>query len=199
MADYELVVEQINANVPSVPNDDYYNLANTTGYLYSIYQGQSFSIDLRMSLFSIEPPTPPPPPDPESPPPPPPPPPTPTPVPITHVQSSFTTYHSVSFSTVDYDPYAYTVRVSGNVYDAMPGEAYTLLMNDRSIITSPIINPPPYLAIVRWTLPSSFAALMDKYTFNINSGTYVLSANQYIYWDAYTNVQRFKVDLAKGI
>lgn len=187
MTVYELTITQSNTTVPSVPNDQYSSL--TQPALYSVFQTVPFSIDMTLSLNEVQeadPPT-----DPPTPP-------TLVPVPISSVNATFTTYHSVSFTTLDTNPSAYKIRASGTITDTMPGESYDLLFANGTISTVPVTNLPSYRAIVKWNLPSSYSALISSYNFNINSGQYVATANQYVYWDFDTQIAHFKSVVAGG-
>ena len=179
----EVSIVKSNATVPSIGGDAIPD--PDTYYLYSVYQNVPFSIDLTFSLDDTT--------DPENP----------IPVAITSISRSLSTYGSVSFTTISSNPYNYTIRVSGTITNAIPGEYYYILQNDNTVTQISAASAPAsgYLAIVRWTLPSVFVTLMsNSYQFTINyvGGSETVNMSQYVYWNYDPAIVQFQQVVAQG-
>lgn len=174
-----VTIVKSNATVPSISGDAIPEA--DAFYLYSVYQNVPFSMDLTFSADDGQDP--------------------PSPIPITSVSSSLSTYGSVSFSTIDTNPYAYKIRVSGTITNAIPGEYYYILQDDNTIaqVSATAVPALGYLAIVRWTLPTSFVTLMtDNYQFVLN-GYGTVNMSQYVYWNYDPAITQFQQVVAQGI
>jgi hypothetical protein len=179
-----VVIVKSNATVPTIPNDDYDVLVSSNNYLFSVYQNTPFSVDLTFSLFEGT----------EE---------MPIAVPITSVNSTFTTYNSVTFTIANTDPYAYKITVSGNLTDVVSGETYRILLNGGEIVNSSPLSLPSYLAVVGWNLPTSFSppVTINNYSFVVTGSTITenVAMSQYVYWNFNTGVVDFRQAIAGGI
>jgi len=180
----KVTIVKSNATVPTIPGDAI--PAPDTYYLYSVYQNQAFSLDL---TFTLEDDT-----DPMSP----------LPISITSVTSSLSDYITVNFSTIDANPNAYKIRVSGTITNALSGEYYYILNENYEVVQFPASSVPAidYLGIVEWTLPSSFQTLIsNKYDFTLtySAGSELVEMNQYVYWGYDPAIVQFKQVVAGGL
>jgi hypothetical protein len=178
-----VTIVKSNATVPTIPGD---NIPSPdTLFLYSVYQNVPFSIDLTFSLEDDADPA------------------NTVPVNINSVSSSLSDFNSVTFSTIDSDPLAYKIRVSGTITDAIPGEYYNILNKDYQIVQVPA-SPSPvfdYLGIVRWGLPVLFQTLIsNKYDFVLNytGGSETVEMSQYVYWGYDPAITQFKQVVSEG-
>jgi hypothetical protein len=180
-----VTVTKSNATVPTIVNDDYVLLPANNFFLFSVYQGTAFSMDLTFALFegSEE---------------------FPTPAPIASITPSFSTYSSVTFTTIDTDPYAYKIRVQGNLTNVIVGESYDVLQEDRQIVQVPVSElPPKYAAIVEWNLPTFFSApvTINNYSFAVVGNSMItetVTMSQYVYWNAAGRIAQFEQAVAGG-
>lgn len=184
-----VIVTKSNATVPTITNDDYELLPLINYYMFSVYQGTPFSMDLTFALFegSEE---------------------FPTPAPITSITPSFSTYSSVTFTTLDTSPYAYKIRVQGNLTNVILGETYDVLLEDNSIVQLPSSElPSKYAAITAWNLPTTFSGpvTINNYSFAVVgesvteapiTDTVVMS--QYVYWNAAGRIAQFEAAVSGG-
>jgi hypothetical protein len=179
-----VTIVKSNATVPTIPNDNYDVLANTSSYLFSVYQSVPFSMDLTFSLFE----------GPEE---------ALVPVPITSVNATFTGYSSVTLTVANTDPLAYKIAVSGNLTNVIAGESYALLLEDGRTVNSPVNNLSDYVAVVGWNLPTPFSGPQEisTYAFTVSSNTssQPVTMSQYVYWNFNTAVVNFKQAIAGGI
>ena len=184
-----VVIVKSNATVPTIVNDDYDELVLTNNYLFSVYQGTPFSIDLTFSLFegTVE---------------------FPVAAPITSITPSFSTYSSITFTTIDTDPYAYTIRVQGNLTNVILNETYDVLLEDNSIVQLPSSElPAKYTAITAWNIPTFFSTpvTISNYSFIVVGEseteeviTDTVTMSQYVYWNADGRIAQFELAVAGG-
>jgi len=173
-----VTIVKSNATVPTIPNDSY---PGTNSYLFSVYQNVPFSMDLTFSLFDeIDPPG---------------------AIAITSVNSSFSTYSSVTFTVANTDPYAYKITVSGNLNNVITGESYILLLEDNTLLQAPVSNLPDYVAVVEWTLPGVYSQSISTYNFVVSDGVSNTNVNmsQYVYWNYEIGITNFRQDIAGGL
>jgi len=177
-----VTIVKSNATVPSISGDAI--PSPDTLYLYSVYQNVAFSVDLTFSLDDgAEPPL---------------------PIAITSITSSLSTYGSVTFTTIDTDPYNYKIRVSGTITNALSGgDYYTILQSINNLVQVPTSGVPAvgYLGVVEWYPPTSFVALISnsyQFTVNHSTGSEVVNMSQYVYWNYDPAIVQFKQVVAQG-
>lgn len=166
-----------NQTVPSIPNDQY---AGEDNYLFSVYQNQSFSIDVTFSAAGGE---------------------------IYSVTSSLGGgYTSVNFTTISSSATNYTIRVSGTLTNALnTTETFQFVLNDGSLTTVPLNSIPTlYKSISRWNVPPLFYNLLTNYNFNITGidgdGSFSESVqmSQYVYWGFQPSLVIFRSAVSGG-
>jgi len=195
---YEVEITKTAIVIPS-PGGDLYPDENPDNFIFSAIQGTQFTVDLLIKLYET------------------------TEV-ITEGNTVITTtqvnvddiacsldnqYTSVSFNVTDSDPMNYTVRLIGNITNAVTGETYTFVLptNDPSqgfpISTTSISSiPTGYLAVVSWSLPTIgfWRLLSNSYSFNVNPDDQDITKNmsQYVYWDYTSAVSNFTNLVSSG-
>lgn len=192
-----ITIDQLNpVGIPSgIPGDDRAGILEDGGVipsniLYSVYQGSTFSIDIKFSvvypgIFETDP--------------------TEYAPIISVVPVSDVTDINLSFTVLSED----TIRISGTPVGVFPGEYYTFLMSDRTTAILPPINNRDYLALIDYTPPSITNTSRD-YKFHVVWGELIGSLNgvsageadftvtQNFYFNYSISIQSFEISLSKG-
>lgn len=196
MSTFEVDIIKTAVVIPSPAGNQY---PGTDAFLFSAVQNVQFIIDVTFKLYEVtieppaeeggEPTT------------------IRTQLPITEIDSS-STVQAVQYTVQDSDPNAYKIRITATLVNILPGETYTLVLptNDPTqgfpISTVSVGSLPQYVAIIRWTPPSSFSTLLtNAYSFIVNpeSENVTVEFDQYVYWDINTGLSAFQTALAGGI
>lgn len=202
---YEVEITKTAITIPN-PAGDLYPDEDPAVFLFSCFQGLEFIIDLTIKLYEVTetveeggPVT------------------TRTQLDVDDVLCELDSeYSSATFEVTDTDPLNYTVRLTGDITNALKGESYTFVLptNDPTqgfpISTTSISNVPSnYLAIIDWTLPTVFASifsrsyelLTDAYSFTVNPAdeNQVFTMSQYVFFDAGTSLIIFRNLVLNGV
>ena len=195
---YEVEITKTAVVIPS-PGGDLYPDEDPDDFIFSAIQGTQFIVDLAIKLYE-------------------------TVETVTESGTTTTTtqidvddvvcsldsqYTGVSFTVTNSNPLNYTVRLTGNITNAVTGESFTFVMptNDPTqsfpiTTTSTSSIPDNYLAIVSWSLPLiGFWRLLDNsYSFVVNPDDEDVTKNmsQYVYWDYTSAVNNFTNLVSSG-
>lgn len=192
-----ITIEQISSSgIPSnIPGDDRAGILEDGGVihsniLYSVYQGSTFSIDIKFKVVytgileadPIEY----------------------API-ISVTPMSDVSDINLSFTVLSQD----TVRISGTAVGVFPGEYFKFLMSDRTIAVLPPINNRDYLALIDYNPPDT-TNTSRTYVFHLVWGELIGSLNgasagesdfsliQNFYFNYDTSIQSFETSLSKG-
>lgn len=187
---YRVLANTISISTPSISGDLYTDDANTS--LYSVIQGQQFTIDVVLTLQEESGGDPP----------------TYTNVNITEVQSSLQDYGTVTFTTIDNDPEAFKIRITGALTGVVPGGTYGVVLPAApgsnvfpTAVVSDAIQPDDVLAIYSWAPTLVYWQLLtNNYQFVVNPETenQQKTMSQYVYWGWTFALQQFKDLVSQG-
>lgn len=188
-----VVITKLNmSGFPSgIPGDAYAGITEDGGapsqlLIPSVYQGSTFSIDIKFEVKEI----------------------------ISETEFEFLPVISVTPTAVsgitqtilpDSDPLSVTIRVSGTLTGVFPDEYYNFLMRDLQVRTLPAINSEDYIAVVEYHAPAT-KHVEKTYSFNVvwgagllgMAGSSTITITQNVYWNYSVSINTFTAVLATG-